>query len=148
MNRDPLTVDLLTALARMTLASHPNVTPELMQQLADNTGLTLDEVQQAFVSAQIITANHQAGESSLERDREDPTRYRIRPEAAAYVDVEDPERPGYGYSISIYAESDGPAFELWPYGPDEPNRDPDREAQPLERTDWSFDIVDHFLEDN
>jgi len=105
-------------------------------------------VQQAFVSAQIITANHQAGESSLERDLEDPTRYRIRPEAAAYVDVEDPERPGYGYSISIYAESDGPAFELWPYGPDEPNRDPDREAQPLERTDWSFDVVDHFLEDN
>lgn len=148
MNRDPLAVDLLTALARITLASHPNVTPALTRQLADSTGLSVDEVQQAFVSAQVITANHQAGHSSLERDLEDPSHYRIRPEAAAYVDVEDPLRPGYGYSISIYAESDGPAFELWPYGPDEPKHDPDREAQPLERTDRSFDVVDHFLQDN
>ena len=85
------------------------------------------------------------GQSSLERDLEDPNTYRIRPEASVYIEVEDPQRPGYGYGVSIHADSDGPGIETWPYGPNETPQDPDREPEPLDRIDWAFDVVDALL---
>jgi len=148
MNPDPLTIDLLTALARITLANTPQATPAAVHALAMHTGLSEPDVQQALEAAQVIAANHQAGESSLERDPQDPNTYRIRPEASAYIQVDDPNRPGYGYGISIHAESDGPAIETWPYSPNDTPPDPDREPQPLERSDWAFDTLDHFLTEN
>lgn len=148
MNRnqtDPLAVDLLFALARMVLANTPRPTAAATQALATHTGLPEEDIRAALWAAQAIVANHQAGQSSLERDLEDPNTYRIRPEASVYIEVEDPQRPGYGYGVSIHADSDGPGIETWPYGPNETPQDPDREPEPLDRIDWAFDVVDALL---
>lgn len=146
MNRDPLAIDLLFVLARMALANTPRPTAAATQALAIQTGLPEEDITAAMWAAQSIVANHQAGQSSLERDVEDPATYVIRPEASACVEVHDPERPGYGYSVSIHADTDGPGIEVWPLAPNQAPTDDDDE--PLDRIDWAFDVVDDLIKEN
>lgn len=137
------TDDTLAALARIVLAHYPEALISKIKNLSLHTGLTEGQVSQALLAAQEIAGSHQGGPSSLERDPTDPATYVIRPETSAYVEVHDPARPGYGYSVSIHADSDGPGIEVWPLAPDQgPTAD---DEEPLERIDWAFDVVDTYL---
>lgn len=147
MSRHPPAVDLLFVLARMVLANTPRPTAAATKSLAIHTGLREADVTAAMWAAQAIVANQQAGTSTLERDLQDPNMFRIRPASSAYIQVEDPQRPGYGYGVSIHADHDGPGIETWPYGPNEIPQDPDREPEPLDRIDWAFDVLDDLLKE-
>lgn len=135
------TTDTLLTLARLTLANTKELTPDRLKQLTLATGLTPEEIRTATRTAELITSNKHNAHSTLERDPESPANYTIRPETSAFIHIPDPNRHGYGYTVSIHNDTEGPAIEIWPLTPHQLEFD----AEPLERTDWTFDTLDHIL---
>lgn len=143
-NATPAGDDTLNALALIVYAHYPEALADKIQNLSLHTGLTQEQVTRAIHAAHAIAGSHQAGPSSLERDTADPATYVIRPEASACIEVHDPNRPGYGYSVSIHADHDGPGIEVWPLAP---HQTPSDDDEALDRIDWSFDVIDDLLQE-